>query len=288
MAVDDPHDDYAADHAVRGPDASDTRVTSDQLDLVAETRDRFACYDDLRSHDISEQRDRPQGSEHSADRGWRWKGLELDPEANRIADQAIAARREAEGRDAEGNYAETGITPVMRRIEAELEHGSLVPDTEKFALKSPDRFKEKLAKLLADEPDQTPAELCHQIHDGIRYTFIFDAKGYSRGAMDACDRLRDNGYELMVLKNTWSNDEYRGVNTRWLDKASGELFEVQFHTAQSWSAKQQTHDAYEKINDLTTPAIERERLRDFQREVASAIQAPPGWQEIETYRREGW
>ncbi len=39
----------------------------------------------------------------------------------------------------------------MRRIEAVLEHGQLVPDTEKFALKSPDRFKEKLASLIADE-----------------------------------------------------------------------------------------------------------------------------------------
>ena len=36
----------------------------------------------------------------------------------------------------------------MRRIEAELKHGCLVPDTENFALKSPDRFKEKLAKMI--------------------------------------------------------------------------------------------------------------------------------------------
>ena len=41
----------------------------------------------------------------------------------------------------------------MRRVEAELEHGTLVPDTEKFALKSPDRFKEKLAKMISVEPE---------------------------------------------------------------------------------------------------------------------------------------
>ena len=36
----------------------------------------------------------------------------------------------------------------MRRIEAQLEHGELVPDTEKFALKGADRFKLKLAERI--------------------------------------------------------------------------------------------------------------------------------------------
>jgi hypothetical protein len=147
MAVDGPHDDYAADYVVRGIDEADARSPSGHRDVASEERGRFACYDDLRARDASEQPDHPDGAEQTADRGWRRKGLELDPAANRIADEALAARRQAEGRDAEGNYAETGISPCMRRIEAELEHGSLVPDTEKFALKSPDRFKEKLAKL---------------------------------------------------------------------------------------------------------------------------------------------
>ncbi len=54
-----------------------------------------------------------------------------------------------------GNYGEQGLTPAMRRIEAQLEHGHLVEDTEKFALKDPDRFKEKLAELIADNPDKS-------------------------------------------------------------------------------------------------------------------------------------
>src|ERR1700684_1305320 len=31
--------------------------------------------------------------------------------------------------------AEGDITPAIRRVEAQLDHGSLIPDTEKFALK---------------------------------------------------------------------------------------------------------------------------------------------------------
>ena len=37
----------------------------------------------------------------------------------------------------------------MRRIEDQLEHGELVPETEKYALKSLDRFQEKLAAMIA-------------------------------------------------------------------------------------------------------------------------------------------
>ncbi len=110
MAVDGPHDDYAADYVVRGAEAGDSQVGSARRDVAAEERDRSACYDDLRAHDVSEQRAHPDGPERTADGGWRWKGYELGPEANRIADAAITARRQAEGRDLEGNYAETGIT----------------------------------------------------------------------------------------------------------------------------------------------------------------------------------
>ena len=87
---------------------------------------------------------------------WEWKGYTLTPAESRCADLALARCRDAEGRNADGSYGEDGLTPAMRRIEAQLEHGKLAPDTEKYALKSPDRFKEKLAKMIEAEPDQNP------------------------------------------------------------------------------------------------------------------------------------
>ena len=89
--------------------------------------------------------------------------------------------RAAEGRTVFGTYADTGLTPAMRRVEAQLEHGHLVPDTEKFALKSADRFKEKLAKLIADEPGAEPADLAAGYSTtAIRYTYLFAEDGYYR------------------------------------------------------------------------------------------------------------
>jgi hypothetical protein len=188
----------------------------------------------------------------------------------------------------DGNYGRDGITPAMRRVEDQLDHGQLAPDTEKFALKSDDRFKEKLAKLILQEPDKPVSEHAREIHDGIRYTFIFKKEHYSDGVSHAREQLSSAGFELLVLKNTWDYEEYKGINTRWLAPAANLPFEVQFHTPESWAAKQQTHDAYEKINDLRTPAETRERLRAYQTDISRQLEMPAECQEIKNYRKEGW
>jgi hypothetical protein len=176
----------------------------------------------------------------------------------------------------------------MRRVEAQLDCGMLVEDTERFALKDPDRFKEKLFEQIRDEPDKSVEQHVDEIHDGIRYTFVSDCDDYIRTVSQATDILKANGYELGVRKNEWSNDEYKGVNTRWRDHESGCRFEVQFHTHESWQVKQATHHAYTRIHDTRTPTDERERLRAYQREISSGLALPAEWERITNYRKEGW
>ena len=295
MVVDGLHGDDSPYDGNRRAHAADTEFIAtarpDTSKPSAELH-RDECYQELRGHqptdNHSSARDTGDKPERTAEGGWKWKGLELDAAADRIADDAIAARRQAEGRDAEGNYAEAGITPAMRCIEAELEHGSLVPDTERFALKSPDRFKEKLAKLITLQPDTTPTELASDIHDGIRYTFTFDARVYSSGVRQAEALLVGSGCELVERKPSWSRDEYKGINSQWRDTRSGQLFEVQFHTPESWDAKQRTHDAYEEVGCPTTPLEERDRLKAYQRGIVAEVGIPPRALEFTPYKAKGW
>src|ERR1700761_6040764 len=158
-----------------------------------EPRSRAEAYADLRAADSP----RPVAADaHTTpDGGWSWKSLGLSRADNQIADQQLAARRQAEGRHPDGSYDDHGLTPALRRVEAQLDHGTLVPDTEKFALKSPARFKEKLAKMMATEPDRLPVDLAASIHDGIRYTFLIDFEHYSSGVARARQLLRTGGYE---------------------------------------------------------------------------------------------
>ena len=116
----------------------------------------------------------------------------------------------------------------MRRIEAQLDHGNLVADTERFALKDPDRYKEKLAGRIALQPDESAANLIAKIHDGIRYTFVYDDEHYTDGVYATEARIEEHGFDLIIRKPNWEGDEYKGVNTQWRDLDSGIFFEVQF------------------------------------------------------------
>ncbi|HEY4700486.1 MAG TPA: hypothetical protein VIH64_01275 [Streptosporangiaceae bacterium] len=251
-----------------------------------EPRTRAELYAAGRTADRAPDVPRAADEAHTtADGGWAWKSLRLDPPANHVADQQLAARRTAEGRHPDGTYDGRGLTPALRRVEAQLGHGTLIPDTEKFALKSPDRFKEKLAKMIERRPDLSVGELANEIHDGIRYTFIFDPAHYTDQTQRACSSLIGDGYELTRLANRWDGEEYKGVNSRWHDPHTGQSFEVQFHTPQSWEAKQQTHETYERIDNPDTPVGDVERLRAYQQSVSSSLEIPDRWNEIRDYRK---
>ena len=229
------------------------------------------------------ERTNPDGS-------WDWKGRHLTPEQSRITDQAIARCRDAEGRDADGNYGDHGLTPAMRRIEAQLTHGHLVEDTEKFSLKEPNRFKEKLAKLISDEPDSDPSEIVSRISDGVRYTLTYTEEQYSSGVMEVCDSLADAGFEMYERKNVWVDESkaYKGVNSSWMDHESKQLFEVQIHTPTSWRAKQEGHLAYEIIQASSSTPEERAAAGQLQKRIFDSVPIPSGVSDIPSYRKEGW
>ncbi len=74
-------------------------------------------------------------------------------------------------------YGQRGITPAMRRIEAQLEQGELVQDTEKFALKSADRFKEKLARMISESLMPIGASLSQGSLTALDILFVSQMKG---------------------------------------------------------------------------------------------------------------
>jgi hypothetical protein len=227
----------------------------------------------------SEPRTGPDGS-------WEWNGRYLTPDERLIAENALSRYRVAEGRNVFGSYGHSGLTPAMRRVEAQLASGQLLPDTEDRTLKSPDRFKERLADLILRHPDKSAEELAHEVHDSIRYAFIFDTEHYAEGTLQVHSRLKGHGFELEARWNGWESREYKGINSRWRDPAHDLVFEVQFHTASSWDAWQQAHDSYKQIIDPRTSPLERMRLRADHAEKSAVIPVPPGCTAIPDFRKE--
>src|SRR5215471_19190207 len=224
------------------------------------------------------------------DGSWHWKGRDPTPEQHRVADQALARCHDAEGRDADGNYGDHGLTPAMRRIEAELNHGHLAEGTEKHALKESDRFKEKLARLTSNAPGSDAAEILSKINDGVRYTYVCEEEDYTLGVTEVCTSLTSAGFELYERKNVWIDETklYQGVNSSWMDHQSAQLFEVQIHTPASWRAKQESHPAYEVIESNSSTAEEQAEAVEFQARIFREVPIPPGVEDISSYRKEGW
>jgi hypothetical protein len=148
-------------------------------------------------------------------------------------------------------------------------------------IKGEDRVKEKVADRIRTK-GRTPEDALAEVADVVRFTYEYSENTYAVGVRDDVERLANWGFAKVELRNTWDDDQYKGINTRWREPESAVLFEVQFHTQASLEAKELTHKAYECIRS-TPRDDERAELKEFQRRVNSMIPIPSGAMEIEDY-----
>ena len=215
---------------------------------------------------------------HDPPGSWRGDGNQyLDPEHHmRLKDEVSKIQ-----------LAEAAISDDMKRTERESAcHGRLQGFDHRR--KGDDRLKEKVAEKLEHEPSKSIDAAMHQISDAIRYTFCIEPARYSDGYFDLKSRLEQREYQMVYCRNHWRDDlGYKGINTRWVTR-DGQRFEIQFHTAESFDAKQQaTHWAYERMRNPLTNDAERAELRSYQGEVSSWISVPEHVTNIENYPPKG-
>jgi len=127
------------------------------------------------------------------------------------------------------------------------------------------------------------------VPDAIRYTLQYEEEArYTRGVRADITQLRDQGFKLEKFTNYWSDDQYKGINSQWIDLDTGRRFEVQFHTRISYEAKQLTHGAYERLRSEPKPdEFEQMVLEAFQRKVTAEVPVPPGAAAIFDYSKRG-
>jgi hypothetical protein len=196
----------------------------------------------------------------------------LNPEQNAEATKACADIRE-EGEDV--------ILPAMQRVEATDPERRLAGLQN--MLKGEDRLKEKIADALRARPELTVTQALGIVPDPVRYTFAYSTERYADGVLTDVERLKTEGFELIKLKNLWTDDQYKGINSQWRRPETGLRFEMQFHTPESLEAKELTHKAYERIRSPRVTSTERDELEDFQRRVNALIVTPCGTAKIKDF-----
>jgi hypothetical protein len=204
---------------------------------------------------------------------WRGTGDRyLAPDANAEVTRGCARIRE---------IGETVITPAMQRIESEDPNRNLAGLDRR--LKGEDRLKEKVAGELRAFRDISPSQALASVPDPVRFTFCYGESRYADGVRADTERLKSQGFEQIKLRNSWTSDQYRGINSQWRHPESGVRFEVQFHTRVSFEAKQLSHVAYERLRSPQTTRPEARELEALQSQVCALVTVPRGASEIEDY-----
>ena len=203
-----------------------------------------------------------------------WRG-----DRNRFLDTADNSRVEA-ACDRTAKQEEEKISPALLATESQDPDRHLVGFDDR--LKSRDRIKEKVCGT-SNDFSRSAEQAVSLLPDAIRYTFQYRDARYTQGVLADIARLKDQGFELDKLKNSWSDDQYKGINSQWIVPDSGQRFEVQFHTRISFEAKQLTHGSYERLRTLQPDAFEQMVLEAFQKKVTVEVPVPPGADGIPDY-----
>ncbi len=291
----DEADESPDGHADRRDDQSVSRQAIQSGSAEAETRNRQDYYADLRvavSTEESVTARRTAAEEQDATDKWsekvtesrwmwseyqrRWPPEDRPPVDKSDDDPEVDAQVDA-ACDRIAELERHKISPAMRAIEGQDPDRRLVGFEHR--LKDRDRIKEKVSDTM-EEVGSSTEEALSIVPDAIRYTFQYREVHYTQGVWTDIGRLKGQGFELDKLRNFWVNEQYKGINSQWIEPDSGQRFEVQFHTRISFEAKQITHTSYERLRTHQVDEFEKMVLKAFQQKVSAEVPVPPGAADI--------
>ena len=190
-----------------------------------------------------------------------------NPKSLRLARSILAEARENE----------TVITPDIREIVNVLK-------AEIVGLENKFKSKESLARKLTNYSviGNIPLEkAASRINDALRYTLLFSPDNYLEDHNSALNLLREKGYQIQRIWNAWSNTGkpndtgYLGINATIIS-SKNQKFEIQFHTAETFRLKTETHVLYE---ERRSPNISKERdaeILQIMKKLSAKIERPKG------------
>lgn len=182
----------------------------------------------------------------------RWPGLgHKEPDDPREYDVTPDRRNQAVAEVARITEGEPLVSEAIQSVTARSPQGGQLAGFE-YRRKGTDRLMEKALDGLEAQPDATAREVVGRIPDAVRYTICFEGSDYVAGYRDIKDRLEASGFQMYYSKNSWADPEYKGINTRWVTP-DGQRFEVQFHTPESFHAKNEYYSKPHAIEKKKSP-----------------------------------
>lgn len=145
-----------------------------------------------------------------------------------------------------------------------------------YRLKGWDSF---LRKIKSKGPD-------YEVKDVIRYTMTAPADALAQKVLDTMKAMEEQGCKTVIVKNTWDDptSAYKGINTT-VQTPDGTMFELQYHTPESYAMKDSTHKIYEELRVLPDPDCSRAvELTEMMMESSKSLERPAGVERVENRR----
>ncbi len=174
---------------------------------------------------------------------------------------------------------EPKITENLRAIANEVS-GEIVGLENKF------KSEESLVRKITDKADfnsESVYIVAESVNDVLRYTFILPFDGYKKEFEQTIEELEKSGCKVPKdrIWNAWQtagkrfDKGYRGINITVIS-SQNQKFEIQFHTAESFELKTQTHFLYRRSRSRNISRKHKSEIIEKLRKSAENVKRPEG------------
>lgn len=186
-------------------------------------------------------------------------------------------RNMLENREALEQYYTPGLEALARENGGKLEGLD-------FRFKSDSSIQSRINRNLEKEPGWSESDAINALGDTLRYTMTFPEDRYAEGVANAIKEIKDAGidFEENKVMSSWGpNGQYAGINSTMVDRDSGFKTELQFHTPESFRAKEELHKEYEYLRELNGSNEDRYQTWRKMTDRTNEVPRPSNWEELE-------
>ncbi|WP_328590138.1 XopAD/skwp family type III secretion system effector, partial [Pseudomonas amygdali] len=181
---------------------------------------------------------------------------------------------------------EPRVTHMLRRV-AESHAGQLAGMDHQ--LKSVGSLKEKLKQQMAVK-NKTLEEAVAGVNDALRYSVVLDPQDFTAGLRGVLASLDDQGHVRVKLNNLFAKHKpaFKAVNVT-MRSPEGALWEIQFHTPDTFRLKEQFHDLYKHGYALQlqgAPLTDQREVQAPAQDAFRLVPSPPECDDIDDWEEE--
>ncbi len=181
---------------------------------------------------------------------------------------------------------EPRVTHMLRRV-AESHAGQLAGMDHQ--LKSVGSLKEKLKQQMAVK-NKTLEEAVAGVNDALRYSVVLDPQDFTAGLRGVLASLDDQGHVRVKLNNLFAKHQpaFKAVNVT-MRSPEGALWEIQFHTPDTFRLKEQFHDLYKHSYALQlqgAPLTDQREVQAPAQDAFRLVPSPPECDDIDNWEEE--